>query len=157
MNKSVILGAILASLLTVTTASAAQNQFGLGVGATGDTATIRGTINLNKDMRLEPYFGYTYTDPKGASSQSNLDIGVAFHMVKKVNTKVRGYYGAFAGINDNDNGVVTNTIFTVGPVVGAEYFFDSHFTLGAEARMYLGFGDYSTLGTNSSVLLRYYF
>jgi len=159
MKKRVLGSLIMAGMLAVPATSllAADTQMGVGIGVTGNTSVVRGTVNIAKDMRIEPYFTYTYTDPDNAPSRSNIGLGAAFHMMKSVNSKVRTYYGALAGINSNDNGVTTDTIFSLGPVVGAEYFFDTHFTLGAEANLYFGFGDYTTVGTNTTAMLRYYF
>jgi len=69
------------------------------------------------------------------------------------------YYGGFAGIHNYDygSGAASGTIFNFGPVAGVEYALDKQFTLGAEMKFNLGFGDETVLGTDSSVLLRYYF
>jgi len=46
-----------------TAAVADEPQFGLGVGVAGqNSATLRGIISLENNMRVEPYFGFSYQD-----------------------------------------------------------------------------------------------
>jgi hypothetical protein len=148
-----------------TSAVADEPQFGLGVGVAGqDSTTIRGTITLDDDMRLEPFFGFGYIDGDSTSS-TNVSIGSALHIVKPINAKISAYYGGFAGIYSTDTDYTVGTVktsisstnFQLGPVAGVEYAFDKQFTLGAEVSFNLGFGDDTVIGTNSAVLLRYYF
>jgi len=159
MKKSVFSSALMAGLLAVgaTNLSAADLKMGAGVGVTGNTSVLRGTLQFAPDMRVEPFFTYSYNDPDKGESTSNLGLGAAFHIIQPLNSKVRTYFGALAGVNSNDNGTTTNTVFSLGPVAGAEYFLDPHFTLGAEANLYFGFGDSTTVGTNTTAMLRYYF
>ena len=150
--------AALISGTLATTAVANEMQFGLGVGVAGqNSTTLRGTISLENNMRVEPYFGFSYQDPNGASSQTTLDIGSALHIMKPINGAINMYYGGFAGVRNYDYGGNSETTLNFGPVAGVEYAFDKQFTLGAEMRFYLGFGDITEAGTDSSVLLRYYF
>jgi len=149
--------ALFTGILT-TVAVADEPQFGLGVGVAGQNyTTLRGTISLKNNMRLEPYFGFSYQDPNGASSQTTLDIGSALHIMKPINSVINMYYGGFAGIQNYNYGENSETILNFGPVAGVEYAFDKQFTLGAEMRFHFGFGDATELRTESSVLLRYYF
>ncbi|WP_297484982.1 hypothetical protein [Sulfurimonas sp.] len=164
MNK-IILKTVTTVVLVGTLSTAAvadEPQFGLGVGVAGqNSATLRGTISLEDNMRVEPYFGFSYQDknPSNGNSETTLDVGSALHMMQPINSVLTAYYGGFAGIHNYDYGTGNNsgTIFNFGPVAGVEYALDKQFTLGAEMRFNLGFGDETAIGTESSVLLRYYF
>ena len=156
MLKVVATSALLVVMAT-TTAMAKDTQLGVGVAVAGkNSATIRGTVSLENNLRLEPYVGVTYADNSGTSS-TDFTLGAALHVMKPVSSKINGYFGGFAGIDSNDNGVTTTSNFNFGPVAGVEYAFDRQFTLGAEVRAYLGFGDVTRVGTDSAVLVRYYF
>jgi len=155
LTKTVAALAVASALST--SAVAADNQFGVGVSVAGDAAQLRGTINLDNTMRLEPFFGYTYENPDGGNSRTNLSIGTAFHFMKPVSSKINLYYGAFAGLDNTDVGNGSSNVFALGPVAGVEYAFDKQFTLGAEAKVNIGFGDTTVFGTDSAVILRYYF
>ena len=160
MLKTVATVALVGALSTAAVAD--EPQFGLGVGVAGQhSATLRGTISLEDNMRVEPYFGFSYQDknPSNGNSETTLDVGSALHMMQPISSVLTAYYGGFAGIHNYDygSGAVSGTIFNFGPVAGVEYALDKQFTLGAEMRFNLGFGDETAIGTESSVLLRYYF
>ena len=142
-----------------TSAVADEPQFGLGVGVAGqNSTTIRGTVTLDDQLRLEPYFGFSYLNPDTGSSKTDITLGSALHVMAPINNKISAYYGGFAGIKNYDYGNGdSGTILNLGPVAGVEYAFDQKFTLGAEVRFDVGFGDYTAVSTDSSVLLRYYF
>jgi len=160
MNKIVskTLLATMAAVTFTTSATAAQPQLGLGVSVAGNnSAMIRGTVDLQNNLRLEPYLGLTYDDPSGAKSTTELEVGSALHMMQPINSSLKGYYGGFVGIDTYDKTGNSGTIVNLGPVAGVEYALDPQFTLGAEVRFNLGFGDQTVVNTDSSVLLRYYF
>ncbi|WP_428738559.1 hypothetical protein [Sulfurimonas sp.] len=141
---------------TLSTAVFADNKFGLGVGIAEDLPTIRATIDIDQDLRLEPFIGFSYADTDGNSGHE-IVVGTALHLKKSINTKLKGYYGGYIGIGNMDQGTTDETNFNLGPVAGVEYAFDPKFTLGAEVSLNFGFGDTTSVGTCSSVLLRYYF
>ena len=164
MNKfmlKTLSAAALAGALS-TAAVADEPQFGVGVGIAGqDSTVIKGSMTLNNNLRLEPFLGFTYYD-----GNNNFQVGTALELTKPISSKITGYYGGYVGLSSTDgyvpgyNNTTANTTvtnFNLGPVAGVEYAFDKQFTLGAEVRFDLGFGDVTTFGTNSSVLLRYYF
>ena len=158
MLKTVATVALVGTLSTAAVAD--EPQFGLGVGVAGqNSATLRGTISLEDNMRVEPYFGFSYQDPSTGNSQTTLDVGSALEMMQPISSVLNAYYGGFVGIHNYDygSGAASGTIFNFGPVAGVEYALDKQFTLGAEMKFNLGFGDATVLGTESSVLLRYYF
>jgi len=163
MSKTVSAVAVAAALST--SLMAQEPQYGVGVGVAGqNNTTIRGTVTLEDGLRLEPFFGFTYLDGDSTSS-TNLSIGSALHIVKPVNPKINAYYGGFVGLSTsnyefksgNTKTTSSTTNVNLGPVAGVEYLFDKQFTLGAEVQLNLGLGDNTTFGTNSAVLLRYYF
>jgi len=143
--------ALSAALMISTVAVADDAKYGVGVSVSGNAATIRGTINVDDDMRFEPFFGFSYVDTDFGSS-TGLSIGTGFHWLKPINSNITAYYGGYVGYFDN-----TTSVFALGPVAGVEYAFDPQFTLGAEVSFDLAFGDVSQFGTNSEVILRYYF
>jgi len=142
-----------------TTAVADEPQIGIGVGVAGqNSTTLRGTVRIEDNLRLEPFFGFSYLDPDKGSSSRNLELGSALHILAPINSKIRAYYGVYVGLLNYDYGNSNSgTVFNLGPVAGVEYAFDPHFTLGAEVRLNAGFGDYTTIGTDSAVLVRYYY
>ncbi|WP_457744644.1 hypothetical protein [Sulfurimonas sp.] len=159
MNKK-ILKVVTASALVATMATSAmadESQFGVGVGVSNNTSTIRGTIKLENDLRLEPYFALSYVDPDNANATTNFEMGSALEVLQPINNKLMGYYGGYVGVASSDAGYGSTTTFNVGPVAGVEYALDPQFTLGAEVRADIGVGDATTVGTSSEVLLRYYF
>jgi len=156
--------AVLAGALS-TAAVADEPQYGVGVGVAGqDSALIKGSVSLENNLRLEPFLGFTYHDGD-TTSTTNFQIGTALEVMKPISSAINAYYGGYAGIvtNSTDYTInntttsVSSTNLNLGPVAGVEYAFDKQFTLGAEVRFDIGFGDVTTFGTNSSVLLRYYF
>ena len=157
MKKS-LLSIAVATLALSTPSMVAAQDFGIGVGITGNNASvIRGDIGLDNNMRLEPYLGFGYKNPDVGSSTSTFTLGTAFHLQKSISEKVNLYYGAFIDYSSTDYGVTSVSSFNLGPVAGAEYAFDKHFSLGAEVAVGLGFGDATVFGTTSTALIRYYF
>ncbi|MEA2072154.1 MAG: hypothetical protein U9O86_01110 [Campylobacterota bacterium] len=150
----------LVTSFTITTMACSTlwaQQFGLGVGVTGNNASvIRGTIDLNENMRLEPYVSFAYVNPKNTPSSTTVSVGTAFHLMQSINDKLSMYYGGYTGIGYADFGTTT-TILNFGPVGGVEYALDKQFTLGAEINVNIGVVDTTSVGTNSTAILRYYF
>jgi len=170
MNKfiSKTVSAVAVTAALTTSLMAQEPQFGVGIGVTSlnnnaisvlgiGATTIRGTVTLGDGLRLEPYLGFGYTDPDGSESVTDINLGSALHMVKPVSAKVNAYYGGYVGLDSIDVGSTSYTTFNLGPVAGVEYAFDPQFTLGAEVSVNVGFGDVTSVATNSAVLLRYYF
>ena len=158
MNKTIskTLVAVSAALMISTIALADGEKFGVGVSVNQDTTKIRGTINLDKTMRLEPFLGFGYTDLNNGS-KSNFQIGTGFHLLQPLSSKMSAYYGGYVEYQNVDNGVTSSNGLGLGPVAGVEYALDEKFTLGAEVSFAFDFGDNNNFGTNSEILLRYYF
>ena len=140
------------ALATLSTAAFAENDFGVGVGLRGDASVIKADINVDDNMRLEPFFSFVNSDLR----LDTFSIGTAFHITDDLSKNVKVYYGGYLGIWNRSTGIST-TVFNFGPVAGAEYYFDKNFSLGAEVNFNLGFGDATDIGTNSEVMVRYYF
>ena len=164
MNKFILKTLSVAAVAAMLSSSAMADdqKYGVGVGVAGQNSTLlRGVVNLDNDLRLEPFFAFGYQDA-GTTSNSNFQVGTSVEIVKAVSTNVSAYYGGYVGLATASvpNGfgdTESSTSFNLGPVAGVEYAFDKQFTLGAEVKFDLGFGDVTTFGTSSSVLLRYYF
>ncbi len=156
MKKIVKFGAALLATLFLSSSVNASDQIGIGAGVSSDQAIIRADVDIDNNMRIEPYFGYIYSNPDNYSSTTSIEAGIALHIKKGISGKLKGYYGGFAGIDYYDS-ISSTTNFIVGPVGGVEYFFDPQFSFGGEIRLKFGFGDDTTLQTNSIALIRYYF
>ena len=154
IQTALFTGAVLAALATPTMAD--DTQVGVGASFNGDTTEIRGSVTLDEHLRLEPYFGLNYQNPDQGSSTTDYTIGTTLEYTKDLHDKINGYVGGFAGIDHIDRGS-GSTNFVFGPLAGVEYAFHSHFTLGGEIRLNVGVGDDTTLRTDSTILLRYYF
>ncbi len=140
------------------TTSAVAGNRGVGVSVTGDTATIRGDIMIQENLRLEPYFGMTYRSVDVGNttiSNTTFNLGTAAHMIKEISPAMSMYYGGFLGFTSDDP--ANGSSFNLGPVAGVEYAFDPQFTLGAEVSFNMNFGDTTVVSTDSAVILRYYF
>ena len=149
---------VMASLALSTPSMVMAQDFGLGVGIAGnDSTVIRGDIGLDQGMRLEPYFGFASVNPDVGPTQSAFTLGTAFHLQNEISSNVKYYYGGFVDYKSVDTGFTSTSSFNLGPVAGAEYAFDEHFSLGAEVAVQLGFGDATVFGTTSTALIRYYF
>ena len=145
--------ALSAALMISSVAVADDSKYGVGISLdTQRTATIRGTINVDDDMRFEPFVAFGYSDKNFGGSSTDFSIGTGFHWMKPINSNITAYYGGYVGYFD-----YTTSVFALGPVAGVEYAFDPQFTLGAEVSFDFAFGDNNIFGTNSEVLLRYYF
>ena len=147
-------GALLATLGTQ--AMAEDTQVGVAASFNQNSSEIRGIVGLNDDLRLEPFIAFAYISPDEGDSFINYTIGSTLEYTKELHTNINGYAGGFAAISHLDAGD-GNTNFFFGPLAGVEYEFTPNFTLGGEVRFEIGVGDYTTLSTNSSILLRYYF
>lgn len=147
--------------ISVSAMAVEPTQIGIGVGLSNDSATLRLPINLQKDLRIEPEFGFAYIDNDGSSNTSLL-LGSGVYLIQQPSAAINLYYGGKLLIDyrsyDYDNGGSDSTTqFLLGGVVGFEYLLDRHVSIGGEAAAYLGVGDATSLQTQGQALLRYYF
>jgi hypothetical protein len=156
--KQIIKKSLLAlTATTLVSTSAIAKDIGVGVGVTSNTTVIRADIELQDNLRLEPFLGFSYADNDNGST-SNLELGTALHITDNISPSINTYYGGYAGITFYDTpNASSSTSFTLGPVAGVEYAFEPKFTLGAEVSVGLALGDTTAITTNSAVILRYYF
>jgi hypothetical protein len=124
-------------------------------------------------FRLEPSLGLSRYSIDGGTDRSNLNLGCGLLIPLKAGKTVSIYVGprlflgfvsAKSGAGYSDSGVD----FTLAGVMGAEWFADPHFSIGAEARLsYTALSDLTDAGvilrdgasvfaTSGHVLLRFY-
>ena len=149
MKKNIIKTFIALSSTLVLVSDVTAGDIGVAIGIGSNSTQIRADFNINDSMRLEPFGSVRLTD----LDTDKFELGLGFHMLEEIKPSISAYYGAYVGFLDD----YPNTMFTVGPVAGVEYAFDSQFTLGPEVRVDFACGDTTDIRTNSSALLRYYF
>ena len=154
IQTAVLTGALLAAFATPIMAD--ETIYGVGASFNGDATLLRGTIDIEDDIRFEPFLGFSRVDPDRGNTATHYTIGTAIEYTKELHTNINGYVGGFAAIDRIDVGN-SSTNFLFGPVAGVEYALDAHFTVGGEVRFDIGVGDDTILSTDSSILLRYYF
>jgi len=146
----------------------AAPQFGLGISITdtGSEASrvIHCPIKLNPNLRLEGSLGlYTY-------ERENTDIGdvdwitlkFGAYIVQNVYEKTDIYYGGKLIYKENDTNGLNEDGYGIAPTFGFEYYLTNHISVGGEAELYLmlidrSVGDAKEYGTESRLILRYYF
>jgi hypothetical protein len=139
-------------------------------------------IRISPGFRIEPEFGlwrYSYSrdggDRKSTYTVLSLGCGI-FPMTNK--GKVNIYYGGRLGFlsisesykNKWDGHIETDddskTDFYIGPVIGGEYLFTDHLSLGGEVQLnYTSYGRYnedvdvseSLISTKTLIFVRWYF
>ena len=167
--------------------TAKERQVGFGVALAPSNAlpvpvAIYIPINVSKQFRLEPEFGFTVStlnDADGSeTSTQQFRIGTGAFFVQKLGKTVRLYVGPRITVllttienspESGDTVETSNTSFNVGGSLGGEYFFTSRFSMGAEAQINFTSigetevdgegtgGDGSVIGTNSLVFFRTWF
>ena len=126
--------------------------YGVGLTLNGDRGVVRAIAGIEEGVRIEPYLGFSYINPDIGLSSMRYSVGSTLEFTKKLDEHVLAYYGGFAALEDN--GAFE---FVAGPLAGAEYGIDAHFSVGAEVRFRIGIGDNAILETDSSLLVRYKF
>ena len=197
MKKLVIILVLLITVLFVFNPAIAQDKeyraFGIGVNVLdlsgivyGDGATIYLPINLGPAFRLEPLlgFGTTSYDWEGDAddSETNMQLGLGIYPTIRRGSAVI-YIGGrivmgFGSEEDKDNNgdvyvEYSDFSFGIGPILGGEYYFNPHISLGGE--MSIMFASTTTktdyknqfqddeedkitrIATNSMVFIRFYF
>lgn len=139
---------------------AEESRVGLGVGISDNSLTLRMPIAIDPELRIEPEFDFDYT-AQSSQKQLHFTLGTGFHVLQQQAVNTHVYFGGKTLIDydEYDLGSTSKTMtrLILGGVVGFEYAFDANFTLGGEASLLLGLGDYTTLNTRGEALLRYYF
>ena len=158
--KKKILGSLVAcSLLTTAIYANEDNntskKYGMGISIGSSSNIVRLPIDMSNDMRLEPYIGFKFNDNDYGSS-TNVQAGIALEKMYTIESNLKGYYGAFLGVESYSGGETT-TSAALGPIIGAEYYLNDKFCIGAEVRINAILGDTTTVETDTSALIRYYF
>jgi len=102
-------------------------------------------VSVNFDVgqfRLEPSLGFSRYSIDGGQEGSDLNLGCGLLIPLKAGKSVSIYTGPrlFLGFASASNGAGfsdSGVDFTVAGVLGAEWFADPHFSIGAEARLSL--------------------
>lgn len=123
-----------------------------------DFPSIYIPIIVSPKFRLEPEIGFWWLSRSGYSS-TILRIGWGmFSIERKKQTNL--YQGLRVGVILKDDYTSTTDIF-IGPALGGEYLFSSHFSLGGEAQLNFVYctnaDSRSTLSTKVLSFLRWYF
>jgi hypothetical protein len=161
-------------------------RFGFGIGVNTldfNTVSLAGNVQPGADIyvpidlgafRLEPSLGISrWSADNGAGDGSSVNLGCGFLFPLKASKTVNVYAGgrifldfvslsapAPAGGTVSDSGVD----FTLDGVLGAEWFADPRFSVGAEARhgftvastLSSGRNGYNSFGTSGVVFFRFY-
>jgi len=123
-------------------------------------------INISSHFRFEPeigYYRYSESGEYGESSNEILSIGCGIFLMTRKG-KVDIYYGARLGLISTsysyrytwdgvDSYDDSKTDFYVGPVLGGEYFFTKHLSLGGEIQFnYISMGQWDDGEGSESVI-----
>ena len=198
MKKLSFILVVLITIIVFLNPAAAQDKeyraFGIGVVAldlggaldAAGGATILLPINIGPAFRLEPILGfgsisYDY-EGKADDSESSMTIGLGIYPTIRKGSAVI-YIGGRLGMafgseeNKDNNGDVwveySDFSFGLGPVLGGEYYFNSHISLGGEMSIMFSSTTLKTdydnpladdeedsvtrIATNSMVIIRFYF
>jgi len=149
-------------------------------------ATIYVPIDISPSFRLEPHFAYGNIDgedvrPTSSSSDSTtlMELGVGAFGIQQVDPSTKLYFGArLSYLSFEDSRVYPTSWnstdengFEIAPTVGFEYFLRDNISLGGEAAWFYAKlegeetssssptteTEYEVTGTDTQVILRYYF
>lgn len=156
----------LAGAAATLTLNASAADVGIGVAlsttrlsdlAANSTSAIYVPIELNDQMRLEPFIGRFDID-EGGPKTSRTDIGAGFFGKMKRSPNVQMYYGGRLAIVMGEIGGVDNNGMRIEPAAGLEYSFDKKFSVAGEVAVFVEDLDVvDTSGTKTQIMLRYYF
>lgn len=173
LSKAVHFGWIAASagLIAGFSCSAGAADFGLGVSVKSGDTTLYFPIGVSPGFLIEPSLNYTHSDAGqigGAQNETtSLGASVGLFGLKTTDHSVRLYYGARLGYVEAKQefsfpGVPTQSRdqdgYRIAPLIGFEYLFNDHLSLGGEGGYYYSeLDDDAGDGTFSNVILRYRF
>lgn len=149
---------LVAFFLPVTAVFSAP-QFGLGISITEDGQVIHCPIKIDPHLRLEGSLGIRSYEIDGSRLNDEDSIILKFggYYVQNVYEKTDIYYGGRLTYEKNDSYGSNRDGFGIAPVFGFEYYLTGHISVGGEAELYIMFGDIDQHGTDSRLILRYYF
>ena len=198
MKKALVILFVMLLLVMFSNPANAQDKeyraFGLGVNLldlsgllSGNGASIYAPINLGPAFRIEPFLGfgttsYDYKDSEADDSHSGFQFGTGVYpTIRRGNAVIYigGRIGVYLSSDEykNSQGDVdeedSDFTFTIGPIVGGEYYFNPHISLGGEAsimythihrkmdyknELYTNDEETDThIGTGSMIFFRFYF
>lgn len=194
MKKVSVILIILFAVLIVSNSAIAQDKayraFGIGVSITDLNgwygSAIHIPINLSPGFRLEPFIGFMTAayddDGEDDDSETGMQFGLGIYPTIRKGSAViyiggRTGIAFFSGEYKDNNGDVyveeSDFTFFIGPVLGGEYYFNPHFSLGGEVGIMLDVtGEemnytsefqpdtedaYVIIGTQGKLFIRFYF
>ncbi len=190
MRKILVTIIVISMLILLSNSVFAQDKayrvFGLGVNIM-DYGTVYIPINVASAFRLEPFVGFDFTsyeefsnENEGSESDMQFGIGI-LPMIRRGSAVI--YIGGRVGIafysdeyKNSDGDAIweySDFSFGIGPVIGGEYYFNPHISLGGEMSiMFQTFtnernytsefqvdleGGEVGIGTESAIFIRFYF
>ena len=197
MKKLALILVVIFTVLVFLNPVVAQDKeyraFGIGVNVLelsgimyGNGATIYLPINLGPAFRLEPLLGFSSTsyDYEGDAddSETNTVLGLGIYPTIRRGSAVI-YIGGrivmgFGSEEDKDNNgdvyaEYSDFSFGIGPILGGEYYFNPHISLGGEMSIMFAsttnktdYKDqfrsdeedkFTRIATNSMIFIRFYF
>lgn len=142
----------------------AAPQFGLGISITETGRVIHCPVKLNPNLRLEGSLGlYTYERENTNTGDTDwITLKFGAYIVQNVYEKTDIYYGGKLIYQENDTNGLNEDGYGIAPTFGFEYYLTNHISVGGEAEVYFMLidndsGDAKEYGTDSRVILRYYF
>lgn len=167
MFKKSVFGLALMLVSGMAFAGVPSNTIGIGVAYTGDDSTrIFVPITLDNGYWVEPFVSYSNTEDKSTDNETtNVDIGVGLFKNFFTTAKTRAYIGGRIGYSYYEYDPATGDStddggFLIQPTIGFGYEPVNNILFGAEA--YVSYEDSDingkeTLGTGTSLFVRYYF
>ena len=189
MKKVSVIIILLFATMIFSSSAIAQDDgyrvFGLGVSVM-EYGTVYIPINVAPSFRLEPFLGFDFTsydwDGDADDSRSTVELGIGILPTIRKGSAVI-YIGGRIGLaitsgeyKDSGGDVYvesTEASFWIGPVIGGEYYFNPHISLGGEMAISYGssadetnytseFMDdeedtISGIGTETAIFIRFYF
>lgn len=184
--KKVIAASVMAMALATGASAEVKVGLGFGIdawsslsgplyGAPTPEATIRVPIDFDFGLRLEPELGFVLAEDEDPAEKNTYE-GVTFAFggyynlwkVEKVNVYAGGRFGYTNGTRDRENKLSGNTttidsdMVSLQALFGAEYFFVENMSFAAQAGFEVQKGssgdeDFSSTGTTTTLVIRYFF
>ena len=149
-----------ALILTLTFTAQAQTtpetgSFGLRASIGGQNA-IEVPYMLNETFSIAPYIGFNAVE----NATTNISFGVNPRYYMGGTDDISTYATGTLGFQNTSFSNTDNSVFdlNIGIGYGAEYFFNSSFSISGDANLNARFGDSNTsVGTMTRVAVSYYF
>jgi hypothetical protein len=171
MKKLIALG-LLAGASTGNSSIATAADFGIGLSVKSNDATIFMPIDVSQRFRIEPSLNYSQNEIENANQSAkvtSLNFNVGLFGLVPTDHSVQLYYGARVGYarTETETNVFVLPIasqkeksegYRVAPIIGFEYLFNPHLSLGGEVGwVYSDLDEIKSNSTTTNVILRYKF